>query len=299
MNNTQAQIRNLPFLLVNKAYEINNSVADGFLVRAQHEYQIAIPYQGPDYFDEFVGISISTNEFDYEGKTFPVLYLHAKDDISMDQLAPIAEEFLLKKNRAFLTANPEEWFDGWRKIFGDAMRKYSPYDVLGEMIALREVYKKDKTAKWMGPKSGSQDIVCEKQVIEVKTTTRKKESEIHVNSAVQLAADKPEFLMFVRLEYTSQGLTIDDLKDELVKVGYSETKIEDNLVQKGMLKGSKSRRIPYDVLEVSLYPVNKNTFPIISLEKINELAPTKNIMDYQLLLDLNTIPHKVLYEKGK
>ena len=70
--------------------------------------------------------------------------------------------------------------------------------------------------------------------------------------------------------------------------------LEKALTKLGYKKGSRLRDISYNVLELSSYDVNKDLFPIISLDEINQFAPLKNILNYTLELDLAPLPKKTL-----
>lgn len=299
MNETEYAIKNISALIPGFVKRIDNSYADGYLSRTENEFQIAIPYDGvEDFSDEFVGIYLRTGVVSFGGQEIRALYLHASNKIDIGKFVPIAEQFLSKSNRKPITTDPHGWFDEWRQIFGDTIKHQSAFDVLGELMALREVYKKDKTAKWAGPTSGSQDIVCEKQLVEVKTTTQKKVSQVYVHSAIQLVDKKPLFLYFVRLELKPFCESIDTVEQDLIKAGYSEDELEAGLSDKGLIKGSKLRKITYDLLELSSFAVDKENFPLISLEQLNKSAPKHNICDFQLLLDLVGVSHHTIYLKN-
>jgi hypothetical protein len=84
---------------------------------------------------------------------------------------------------------------------------------------------------------------------------------------------------------------------ELVQKGYLEKELEKALESSGYIKGNRLREETYDLLEVSSYKVDKDHFPLISIDGINELAPMKNIIGYTLQLDLSRIEHLVIFQK--
>ncbi len=298
MNNIEIEIMNMSAFMKGYCKPIDTITAQGFLIRGATEYQLAIPFDKEgDYSDEFVGIKLSKGSITFDGKSFNVLYLHAVDTIDLEKFACIGQQFLSLKSRKAIIENPYDWCDRWREIFGDSIKHKMIFDVLGEMMALRAILKTDPTVKWEGPNSGSQDIVGEKHLYEVKTTTAKKESVVHINSAIQLKGSKPESLVFVRLERMPYGETIDKLEADLIALGYPKNEIEACLLEKGIIKGSKYRKVSYDLIEIRDYPVSPETFPTVSLEKLNEGAPMRNITDYQLTLDLDTVPYTSLFAK--
>ena len=145
MNAIETEIRNLKFYSDNQISAISSSLAEGYIGKFENEYRIAIPYdEGAEFYDEFVGIHLSTGIMQFEGKEQRVLYLHAKTDLDINKLVPIAYQFILISNRKTLIEDPAAWFDEWRKIFGDSVKRRSVFDVFGEMVAFREIYKTDK-----------------------------------------------------------------------------------------------------------------------------------------------------------
>lgn len=298
MNAIEMEIRNMSAYVVGSCKKIKNIFADGYLIRSSSEYQIAIPFDSnEEYVDEFVGIRMNSGTLNYEGQVIKVLYLHAVDTVNIEKFVPIAHQFIQVRYRSAILANPYAWFDEWRDIFGDSIKHKSIYDVLGEMLALREILKFDSTAKWLGPKGGTQDIVGEKHLYEVKTTTSKKTTVVHINSSLQLLGEKPESLILVRLEVKPYANSIDSVKEELIALGVPEEDIEECLLQKGLCKGSKYRKATYDLLEMLSFDVNEKQFPKISLDDLNKNAPLKNITDYELTLALDGMPHSVIFTK--
>ncbi|MDY6392592.1 MAG: PD-(D/E)XK motif protein [Bacilli bacterium] len=298
MNAIELEIRNMAAYVIDTCKRIDNMFANGWLIRSANEYQIAIPFSSEEeYVDEFVGIKMNTGILNVEGEVHRVLYLHVVDSVNMEKFMPIAYQFLQVRFRREILKDPYAWFDEWRDIFGDSIKRKSIFDVLGEMLAFREILKFDKTVKWMGPKSGSQDIVGKDHLYEVKTTTSKKETIVHINSAIQLLGEKPESLILVRLEAKPYASSIDSVEAELVAMGIPEDDIEECLHQKGLTKGSKYRKITYDLIEVLSYNVTKDIFPQITLKQLNENAPLKNIIDYELMLSLDSVPHKTIFSK--
>lgn len=298
MNAVELEIRNMNAYVPGYCKQISNSFVDGYLIRSTNEYQVAIPFDSSeDYVDEFVGIRMNNGKLNYGNNIINVLYLHAVDTINIEKFVPIAYQFIQVRYRNGILTDPYAWFDEWRDIFGDSIKHKTIYDVLGEMLAFREILKTDNTAKWLGPKGGSQDIVGQSHLYEVKTTTSKKETVVHINSAVQLLGEKPESLVLVRLEAKPYTNSIDSVKEELVRMNVPEDEIEECLLQKGLTKGSKYRKITYDLLEMLSYDVSEAMFPKITLVDLNRNAPLKNIMDYELTLSLDSAPHNTIFKK--
>lgn len=286
------QIKKMPFMLNGTVLEINNEAGSGYLYKSQLEYSIAIPFEyEKDIIEEFVGISLSTNYLNYNNTSFKVLYLHARNTIDIEKFAYVGAHFLSDKNREIILNNPYNWVDEWKEIFGDSIKNKMVYDVIGELVSLKYIYQNDNTAKWEGPNNGTHDIVASTILYEVKSTQKKNDSKITINSTFQLSHNQIEKLYFCRLELKPYSNSINSLVKDLVLMGYNEIELETSLQKIGYRKGSRLRNICYDVLELRSYDVNKENFPIITLEEINKLGSQNNIINYTLTLDLNCINH--------
>lgn len=279
--------------------KVENQEIEGYIKTEDGRYYIAFLYDKEEkILDKFVGFQMETGPLRLKSGDYKqALYLSSSDDIQIQQFAYIAVDFLKKENRQKIIENPYAWSDSWREIFGDTITKDYNAAILGEMIALKFVYEQDKTAQWLGAFSSSQDIVCEKKDVEVKTTFEKKVTRITINSGIQLGGEKPQKLYFVRLERKPNALSIDSVKKELVDLGFSESKIEEALEKKGLPKGIRKRTETYDLIEVRSYNVDDDSFPLFSLADLNERVKSKNIIDYSLSIDLAKCPFQIVYSK--
>ena len=295
MNKIESEILKLSLMAPNTVMKIDIKEANGYLFKGVEEFAIAIPYDVDNQISEdFVGISLATNYLNFDNQSFKVLYLHSTSDIDLEKFCYIGAEFINLSNRATIIDDPFKWVDEWKNIFGDSKKNKMIYDTIGEMYSLLYTYKRDRSAKWMGPVGGTHDIVAENYVIEVKSSHKKTNSIVGIHSRFQLCDDKPEKLYFCRLEQTAFANSINSLLEELVSEGYDRMELEKALTKLGYKKGSRLRDISYNVLELSSYDVNKDLFPIVSLDEINQFAPLKNILNYTLELDLAPLPKKTL-----
>ena len=285
------EVLKLCALETNKIYPIYQNENDVvYLYRGPDNYAIAIPFDDTREFEEsFVGISLKTNTMNYNGDSFKVLYLSMVETGDLDKFVYVGVEFIDIRKRESLLSNPYNWIDNWKDMFGDSKKKYLITDVLAELIALKCIYEKDKTATWRGPDDGTHDIVCNNKVIEVKSTTHKTNSYISINSKFQLNEEANEKIYFVRLEIKPYAHSIDSVVEDLVKLGYNREELENKLIGMGYKKGNRIRKVTYDILSIHSYDVDQNNFPTITLEQINDLTKTKNIVNYTLTLDMATI----------
>lgn len=266
-----------------------------YLCRDFDGYAVAIPYDDDKILNEsFVGITLSTNILNVEDKSFKVLYLYMVETGDLKKFAYIASEFIDLENRENLLHNPYSWIDAWNEMFGNSKKKYMISDVVAELAAFKEVYKLNKTAKWVGPKDGTHDIVYEGGVVEVKSTTNKKNNYVSINSQFQINPDENEKLFFVRLEPKPYAESIDTLVETLEQMGYSRSELEDNLSHMGYRAGNRTRKQTYDVLSIYSYKVDEDHFPVIVLDDLNSLSSVKNIIGYKFTLDLSAVPYEVI-----
>lgn len=266
-----------------------------YLCRDFDGYAVAIPYDDDKVLNEsFVGITLSTNTLNIEEKSFKVLYLYMVETGDLKKFAYIASEFIDLENRDNLLHNPYSWIDAWNEMFGNSKKKYMISDVVAELAAFKEVYKLNKTAKWVGPKDGTHDIVYEGGVVEVKSTTNKKNNYVSINSQFQINPDENERLFFVRLEPKPYAESIDSLVESLVQMGYSKGELEDNLSHMGYRAGNRTRKQTYDVLSIYSYKVDEDHFPVIALDDLNSLSGVKNIIGFKFTLDLSAVPYEVI-----
>lgn len=290
-----SEILNLSIMKPGTVMPIKQGDDVTYLCRSISGYAVAISFDDERIINEpFVGITLLTNTLNYDSKSFKVLYLNMLDTGDLKKFAYIAAEFIDIANRESILHNPYAWVDTWNNMFGNAKKKYMISDVVAELVALKYIYKKDKTAKWVGPQDGTHDIVCDDQVVEVKSTTNKTNTYVSINSRFQIDPNINEKLFFVRLEPKPYAESIDSLVYELVNLGYCKNDLEDNLKQMGYRAGNRTRKQTFSILNINSYVVNENNFPVINIKDLNDLSSTKNIVGFKLTLDLASIPFETI-----
>lgn len=281
---------------LNTATQIDDDLNNGLIIRLENSYGVALPYDSntPIYY-EFVGVKVETQLINYKDLSINALFLSADNSIRIEQFVYIAQSFLDKDNRDKVLSKTFEWIEEWKNIFGNSIKNYMVYDVLGELESLLVLYKIDKSLKWMGPVHGSYDISGKTVSYEVKSSISKGPRIIKTSSSRQLSDKIDERLLFVSLESDYNGDTINKLVKKLVENGYDYEELERKLECIGYKKGSQQRDIGYRLIGIYLYKVDKNTFPIISLEEINKYSNYKSIINYSLTLDLTGIPFETIF----
>lgn len=295
MSTLVQEIEKLSLLKAGSIYPVYQGEDVVYLNKSNDGYAIAIPFDDPRTFNEsFVGIELSTNMLNFNDTSLKVLYLFMSSAGDLKKFCYIGAEFIDVENRESLLNNPYKWVDSWIEMFGDAKKKFLITDVIAELVSLKTLFEKDKTAKWMGPKDGTHDIVLEKGVVEVKSTTHKTNNYISINSRFQINTEINEKLFFVRLEPKPYANSIDSLVEELIFLGYPKNELEENLEIMGYKKGNRTRRASYQVLSLVSYDVNSSNFPDLTLEQINNLTLPQNIVGYELKLDLSNINGEII-----
>ena len=229
--------------------EINEDGCTSYLHKGDSVVSISIPFESNEQIiQKFVGITVYTSHVNFGKVSLPCLCLSASDKVDIEKFSLIAEDFGGSKNRKAIEASPYEWIDKWRTLLGDSIKEKKVYDVIGELLALKEVLRLDRTAMWMGPKAGTHDIVGKDLDYEVKSTIKKTEYEVSINSSYQLSADKTTYLILVRLEEKPYSITINKLVNELIKLGYDKEEIENSLKKLGYPQGDRDRDESYEIL---------------------------------------------------
>lgn len=300
MNRYGLLLQNIEFLKNDILLPINEGEAICYLNKTSSCYRVAVPTNfAKEIKEKFVGIEIYNTFVNLPNKeAIPVLVLQSPYTVDVKTFLLVASDFIDKENREVILNTPYEWIDKWKEIFGNSIRNKMVFDVVGEMYALLQKYKDDKTLEWVGPLSGTHDIVGENGIFEVKTTTRKTENVVGIHSSYQLSTEKNTKLLFVRLEEKPYaGLSINNLVNQLIDLGFDSNILENNLSEIGYQIGNRERDKTYDLLSFYEYEINCKNFPIISLESINKLAPKSNILGYELKIDLTPIEKEIIFEK--
>lgn len=194
------------------------------------------------------------------------------------------------ETRDTLLSTPYKWWEGWIGMLGNRISSKNGYTVIAEMIALCELYATDKSIKWTASQAGSHDIESDNGSFEIKSSLKKAETKVTISSQFQLDSVKPLQLWFIRMEESAQGISINDLKNQLISLGYSSTQIESELEHKGFISGNRIRDRKYVVLEKRKFDVDSNFPRIVESSFKNDVYP-KNIVKILYTIDLEGLPY--------
>lgn len=196
------------------------------------------------------------------------------------------------KHRINLLEDPYSWWNRWSELVGNTSREQRVYNVIAEMITLEQKIKEDPTTVWTTTKSGSHDIECAEEGYEVKSTIKRYGATITISGQHQLSYQKKLWVYFYRMEESLDGVSINDMKDSLIRLGYEESKIEIELERLGFERGSNIRNKKYKVLEKRKYTVDE-TFPRIVNESFKNDKLPDAIIRIEYTIDLDGIPYTV------
>ena len=194
------------------------------------------------------------------------------------------------ENRRLVIESPLKWWDSWIGMLGNRVGTRKSYDTIAEMLALEELYKKDKTINWTASQAGSHDIESDDASFEIKSTLKKAETTVTISSQFQLDSVKPLQLWFYRMEASDQGISINDMKAKLIDAGYNENLIEAQLEKRGFMFGNSIREKKYVILERRKYSVD-DSFPRIVESSFKNNVYPKNIIKILYTIDLEGIDY--------
>jgi hypothetical protein len=164
------------------------------------------------------------------------------------------------------------------------------YDVIAEMKCLLELHKKGLSPKWSATNLGTHDIESSNGAYEVKSTINKTDMIIHISSISQLSNTNNYdlYILFCRVELSELGYCIDDLYNELIKVGYNKKELIKYLDQKGYSVGKNERYTKYVVREVLKFEVN-DSFPKVTAESFKDNKLPLGIDAFTYSVDLHNL----------
>ena len=189
--------------------------------------------------------------------------------------------------RSKLISNPAVWWKHWKDLLGNVSLQKEPYDILGELITYEKVLMDQKETRWSGIEFASHDIENDNYSVEVKSTVKRYEYEVIINSIYQLvpAPGKPLFLSFIRLEASMLGQSIDEVVGRLKKLGVNHDGIEAALAKVGLEPGRIARNKKYKIIEWKKYSVN-DMFPSVTESSFKNNCLPPHIVRFSYTVNL-------------
>lgn len=262
-----------------------------YVLRTNDGYGVAIEVdESFEISERFNSCRFHTGQLRMDGNVKNYLMLDSMFEDYRFEFASFCTEYVEPgkngENRKSILADPYVWWERWRELVGNTSREKRVYNVIAEMLALAAKYGEDKTTEWAATKSGSHDIECETESVEVKSTIKRYGATITISGQHQLEHVKPLWLYFCRMEESLEGVSINDAKQILISNGYDENRIEIELERQGFEKGSSARNKKYKVLEKRKYEVN-NSFPRIVKESFKGDQYPRAVVHIEYTIDLD------------
>ena len=269
----------------------------GFVIRTPDGYGVAIEAdEKMEVSEKFNSCKFHTGTMGIDGVMKNYLILSSSFEEYRYEFASLCAEFVEPgeggKNRKDLLKDPYTWWTKWRELVGNTSREQRVYNVIAEMMVLANKRKEDPTTEWAATKSGSHDIECAEESCEVKSTIKRYGATVTISSQHQLEFVKRLWLYFCRMEESLEGVSINDMKDILIRSGYDEGKIELELEKQGFDRGANIRNKKYKVLEKRKYAVDE-TFPRIVNESFKEDKLPNAVIHVEYTVDLDGVPYTV------
>lgn len=274
MNLKNDIINNWKTDIVGFAHSIDSLESLGYIawtVKYRDAYGVAIPYDGTEEIHEFFSNAeirsdiISVND----GLAQRAILLLADNSVSQSSFASLCEELILPgengANRESVTASPVSWWQEWKELLGNKNIDERVYDTIGELCVVKYLASTGQEVNWDGPNSATYDIELQNGYVEVKSTVNRSKKEITISSQFQLdpPGKKLDLIVCVFEESANNGISIDQVVNELISLGISDEYLNTRLRKKGLAEGMSARRRKFILHEMLKYKVNEE-FPKIT-----------------------------------
>jgi hypothetical protein len=190
---------------------------------------------------------------------------------------------LLDKWKSMLTLDTEK-----------VMSLSSVIGLFGELLLLDHLVNVKKIAaldNWVGPSGNRHDFEFASHSIEVKSTTVKNGSDIHVNGVNQLEAynGKSVAILRIKLETEPSGTSLPGLINKIKNANnLNSENFSEKLIKYGYLQHQEHlySEICFQPVEFQIIPVNAN-FPRITTESLLSIDPTSRIKDVSYVVNVS------------
>lgn len=241
--------------------------------------------------DSFAQIKLNTIDMHVENKNTHVLALLNSNALNKRAFAQVCVDFISPDRRPDILIDPTLWWAEWKEAMGNKSVDYPEYSILGELL-LYEYFllhpNEYQAPIWAGADKHNHDLITIDNEYEVKSTTMRAGTNVHISSEFQLC-DNGKTLYLVFFRFIRNGdLCINDIVNRLVqRCNCSEYDIEKKLEACGYIKGSVARANKYYCEECRIYKVEEGNFPILTNNSfVGGKRPTGiNHIDYEITLE--------------
>ena len=274
--------------------KLETKINDFYVIKDNGWYGIGIDIDldKTEYFEKFENVRLITKIKNFSKENHKLLELITNRADLIEEFSLVCFDFINKFDNEKVNENiiekDNKWWEEWKKLLGNVLESERDYDFLGELLALNYVLNEDTNATYSN--LASHDIELPQYSIEVKTTTEKYNAEIHVNSQYQLEnnTDMPLKLIFVRLEKSQIGYSINDVIKSLKLKNYDV-----NSLSRLEKIGTSSINEKYRILEARLYNID-DKFPKITLNSLKNNELPKGIIKIEYIVDLDDIDYETI-----
>lgn len=269
-----------------------------WVIRNPEGYGVAVPYSNPDpVAEKFENCQLHSRKFNITGTHYKrYLVLSSSTDKLWYEFAAVCAQFVEPgengENRDELIRTPLHWWKQWRDLLGNSISEFRPYSVIGEMMALDEIYRGDHLVEWSAIGFGSHDIEATSESYEVKSTIQRYGASVIISGQHQLQSKKRLWLYFCRFEKSKLGVSINDMEKQLIRNGYDRDKLNEQLLRLGYEFGASCRNEKYKCLERRKYYVD-DKFPKITEASFVEGHLPRAITQIQYTVDLDGLEYIV------
>lgn len=203
-----------------------------------------------------------------EGVTY-LMVLTQNENLSK-QFVMLCVDFIQSyyENEEAFQIDPLDWWVGWSDLLGNKKSLTTIYSVMGEVLVYNYFKKIDDSTEWKAEEYATHDIESNTRMIEVKSSTVKHSTIIHISSKYQgITETKPLDLVFCRFEKTSDGYSMRDILN-MCHID-ERNEIIAKLAKLGFDQANHVFDEKYKLLESKLYPVDKD-FPLIKEQKYDD-----------------------------
>ena len=275
-----------------RVYKLDTKINNFYVIKDNGWYGVGIDINldKAEYFEKFENVRLITKIKYFSNENHKLLELITNKIELIEEFSLVCFNFISKfddkKVNEDIIEKANRWWNEWKQLLGNVLKRERDYDFLGELLVLNYVLNIDQNAKYSN--LASHDIETPQYSVEVKSKTEKYNAEIHVNSQYQLENNtkRPLKLIFVRLEKSQIGYSIKDVIENLREKNYdvnSLTRIK-NI-------GTSSINEKYRILEARLYNVD-DSFPKITLNSLKNDELPNGIVKIEYIVDLDDIDYE-------
>lgn len=248
--------------------------------------------------ESFANVRLENKIYNINGEELPFLVLSSSLHEHSVNFARICEDFVSlgtdDSKRILVTTNPYKWWESWKDLLGNKKVDKKPYAVIAEMWTFKqELIKGHKNVIWIGPKGANHDIEGDEYHIEVKSSNSQTENSVTISNQFQLDSEGDLYLYLLKWKESLDGITINDLVEDLTKLGQDYDEIEMHLSGLNYPLGNSKREEKYRLVEGRSYIIN-DEFPRINAESFKGDKIPTHVKQIKYTVDLSSFEYDTI-----